>query len=344
MLESVSFPVYDQSMAEYGSAQALQKACLSMGCDGIEALWGGDSAMDALPSGFAAGYHLIFYPDWLDFWRGDEAALLRKFGRREAYVSFYGGDFREVLVQQYRADLARAVRLGARYVVFHVSDVSIEEGYTYRWEHSDKEVMDAAVELINLLFGERDYPFALLVENQWWPGFTFTDPEKTAYLLGGIRHADKGILLDTGHLMNTNTKLETEAEGVAYIHKMLDAHGALSRFVRGIHLHQSLSGAYVKANTGRLPEQMPGEYVARFGESYRHILQIDRHQPWTHPSIASVIERIAPEFLTHELSCASRGERERAVAIQRETLRRGGLGPFCMGNAQKGLDSGALPR
>lgn len=325
MTETISFPAYDGSLAEYGGPQGLLSACRTLGCDGIEALWGGDDTMDALPDGFAPGYHLIFYPDWVDFWRGDENALLRKFGSREAYQSFYGGPDREALLARYRADLGRAARLGARYAVFHVSDVSIEEGYTYRWEHSDQEVLDAALALINHLLDGTDYPFALLVENQWWPGFTFTDPAKTAYLLEGIHHPNKGILLDTGHLMNCNTALLTEAEGVAYLHQMLDAHGVLSQQIRGIHLHQSLSGPYVKAHAGHLPTHMPADYLERFGESYRHILHIDRHLPWTDPGIAGVIRRIGPEFLTHELSCKDRAQRARAVAAQRETLRKGGL-------------------
>lgn len=325
MLEMISFPVYAQSMSEYESPEELRQVCHALGCDGIEAVWGGDTAMESLPEGFVIGYHLIFYPDWLDFWRGDKAALMRKFGSREAWTSFYGGENREVLIEQYRADMARAIRLGAQYVVFHVSDVSIKEGYTYAWEHSDKEVMDTSLELINLLFENQEPTLALLLENQWWPGFTFTEPEKTAYLLDGISYPNKGILLDTGHLMNTNLELKTEAEGIAYIHRMLDEHGALSRRIRGVHLHQSLSGEYVKANTCRLSEGTE-DYLTRFGKSYGHILQIDRHRPWTDPSVASIIGRLQPEFLTHELYCKNRGERDQAVRTQKNTLEKGGLG------------------
>jgi len=327
MLETISFPVYGESMAEYSGAADLSGACRKLGCGGIEAVWGGDGAMDGLPDGFAPGYHLTFYPDWVDFWRGDEEALTWKFGSREAWTAFYGGADRETLVDRYRADLARAERLGAQYAVLHVSDVSIEEGYTYRFLHSDGEVFSAVWELTGLLFSGRSYPFALLVENQWWPGFTFTDPEETRALLDGIRYENKGILLDTGHLMNTNTGLRTEAEGIDYLHRMLDRHGSLCGAVRGMHLHQSLSGAYVRAHTGAVPESLTGDYVTRFGRSYEHILQIDQHRPWTDPDIVSVIRRIHPEWLTHELSCKNRAERERAVALQRETLRRGGLTP-----------------
>lgn len=88
--------------------------------------------------------------------------------------------------------------LDAAYVVFHVTDVSVEENYTYRWLHTNEEIIDAAAELINLLLGDAEWPFAFLVENQWWPGFTLTEPENTSCLLEGIRYPRKGILLDTG--------------------------------------------------------------------------------------------------------------------------------------------------
>ena len=325
MLETVSFPVYAESMAEYENPEEVIRSAHSMGLDGVETIWGDDDTIDTLPDGFSVGHHLTFYPDWLDFWRGDEAALLRKFGSREAYTTLYGGTDREALLSLFRRDLAQAERLGAKYVVFHVSDVSLEEAYTYQWEHSHREVLDASIEVLNLLFGERHYPFALLVENQWWPGFTFIDPEETGHLLHGIRHPDKGIMLDIGHLMNTNTALESEAEGIIYIHKMLDEHGELCRFIRGIHLHQSLSGAYVRASTGKLPGHMAEDYLTRFGNSYAHVLQIDRHKPWTDPAIAEAISRIGPEFLTHELSCKNREAREQVVSCQRATLKKGGL-------------------
>jgi len=325
MLETVSFPAYADGLAEYENPEDIICHCRQMGLDGVETIWGDDDTIDTLPDGFSLGHHLTFFPDWLDFWRGDEKALLRKFGSREAYTAIYGGTDADTLLNLYRKDLAKAERLGAKYVVFHVSDVSVEECYTYEWEHSHREVLEASIEVINILFGERNYPFALLVENQWWPGFTFTSPEDTDYLLRGIRHENKGIMLDIGHLMNTNTAIESQADGVSYIHQMLDEHGELCRHIRGLHLHQSVSGAYVRANTGKFPGKLSEDYLARFGEIYGHVLQIDRHQPWTDPAIAEAVARISPEFLTHELSCNNRVARETVVAAQRETLRKGGL-------------------
>ena len=195
MLETVSFPAYADGLAEYENPEDIICHCRQMGLDGVETIWGDDDTIDTLPDGFSLGHHLTFFPDWLDFWRGDEKALLRKFGSREAYTAIYGGTDAETLLNLYRKDLAKAERLGAKYVVFHVSDVSVEECYTYEWEHSHREVLEASIEVLNILFGEKDYPFTLLVENQWWPGFTFTSPEETDHLLRGIRHENKGIML-----------------------------------------------------------------------------------------------------------------------------------------------------
>ena len=190
--------------------------------------------------------------------------------------------------------------------------------------HNLREVIDAAVEVVNLILGEERWPFEFLVENQWWPGFTFTEPEETARLLEGIRFAGKGILLDTGHLMNACTELKTEAEGADYIRRMLNRHGSLAKWVRGVHLHQSLSGAYVKAHTGSLPAGLPEDYMERFGVSYQHILQIDQHRPWTDPAILSVLEQIEPRYLTHELSSRGRMARAEAVSVQTRLLQQGG--------------------
>jgi len=204
--------------------------------------------------------------------------------------------------------------------VFHVSDVSIEEGYTYRWRHTSEEVIDAVVEIVNALLGGRADGFDFLLENLWWPGFTMTDPALTARLLEGIRYPKKGIMLDTGHLMNANRSLATEQDGIRYIHRMLDAHGSLCQYIRGLHLHQSLSGEYVRSHTGFLPPDLPQGCVEQYCVNYRHIQKIDQHRPWTIPEAASIVERLRPDYLTHELSADSPATRRRAILRQRRAL------------------------
>ncbi|MEG1857870.1 MAG: TIM barrel protein [Pseudoflavonifractor sp.] len=318
----MSLPLAADLLGEYPPGRDLAASCRALGCDGVEAVWAGEPLPADIPQALHVGYHLTFTPDWLDFWNNDRAALLRKFGSEAAWTAFYGGPAgRETLLRMYRADLDRALRWGAEYVVFHVSDVSLEEGYTYRWTHSHQAVLAAAAQVANLLLAGRAPTFAFLAENQWWPGFTFTDPAQTRWLLEAIDYPNKGIMLDTGHLMNTNVDLRTQTEGVAYLCKMLEQHGDLCRAVRGVHLHQSLSGEYVKAVAGRIPRALSGDYLTKFGVSYGHILRIDTHMPWTDPGISAVIDRIAPEYLVHELSGGNRQTRETRLRTQIAALR-----------------------
>lgn len=295
MFELMALPLAGEIIDEYGGWSGLRKELTVLGCHGIEGLWAMEPIPADVPAGLSLGYHLTFYTDWLDMYREDRRALTEKYGSVDAARDFYGGLGQDYLLQVYRDDLERAKALGAKYIVFHVSDVSIEEGYTYRWRHTSEDVIDTAAEVVNALLGGENGSFDFLLENLWWPGFTMTDPALTERMLDSIRYSRKGIMLDTGHLMNTNTALRTEQDGVAYIHRMLDAHDSLCRYIKGLHLHQSLSGSYVRDHTGSVPLDLPTDSVAQFGFSYQHVLQIDRHQPWTAPEAASIVERLQPE-------------------------------------------------
>jgi len=317
MKQTWSFPLYEEAAAPLGGWEAVAGHLKTLGLDGLEGIWAGTDIPPAAKP-LVTGYHLTFHPDWLDLYLGNRQELIRKFGSMERAAAFYGFSDGDGLLAQYRQDLQRALELGAEYVVFHVSDVSLEEGYTYRWLHSDEAVIDASAESINELLQGVPGNFLFLMENQWWPGLTFTDPKKTERLRSRVADSRAGFLLDTGHLMNTCTALRTQEAGAAYIRQMVQAHGSLAGEIHGIHLHYSLSGAYVQANTGVLPP-LPEDYTAQFGVSYGHILQIDQHLPWTDPAICAVLEEIDPAYLTHELS----GDRLAAAAIQAQTLRNG---------------------
>lgn len=328
MLQTFNLPLTSEFVAEYGGWNRLQQEATTLGCAGIEGIWGGEDIPADVPENLVQGYHLTFFPDWLDMYRNRQAAVKNKFGSMALAFEHYGGWGMDCLLQRYREDLARAERLRPRYLVFHVADVSLEEGFTYQWQHSNAEVIEAALELINNMLA--DYaeaaPWEFLVENQWWPGFTFTEPEQTARLLEGINYPRKGIMLDVGHLMNCNWDLHSQREGAAYVQAMLAKHGSLALAVRGVHLHYSLSGDFARQHTGRLPEWWAqAGYYTRSGCCYQQVLQIDRHLPWTDEAILPVLAQIAPAYLTHEFNAGSRTERREMVARQRKLLRNGGV-------------------
>ena len=326
MIQSINFPICTYCIAPYGSWDVLGGKLRALGLDGIEGIVDPVDLDTTFPASLLAGYHLVFYPDWLDFYREDTTALLRKFGSMEMVGRIYRGTRPEDLMKQFRDDLAFALSMHTPYVVFHVSDVSLEEGYTYRWLHTDEEVLDGAIEFANELLRGVEPTFDFLVENQWWPGFTFTEPKKTEYLLSRIDYPRKGIMLDTGHLMNTNTKLRTQAEGIEYILRMIRAHGELAKNILGMHFHQSLSGLYVRKNTGKLPEDFPSDYFEAFFREYPHIERIDRHRPWTDPECVRLLDEVRPLYLTHELSSGPNRSQLAAAKRQLNTIRKGRSG------------------
>ena len=321
LYQSINLPVCENSRQEYGGWERLRSDCMAFGLDGIEGIWTGEEIPADFPPDLLVGYHLTFFPDWLDFYREDKKRLLNKFGSMDAVAWYYGGLTPDALLNGYRADLRRASALGASYVVFHVTDVSIEENYTYRWRHTNEEIIEAAAELINFLLDEQKWSFLFLVENQWGPGFTFTEPENTERLLGAIRYPRKGILLDTGHLMNAELSIMNQRDGIRFIHKMLDCHGALCRYIQGIHLHQSISGDYVRQHCGAVPLDFPYGLTEQYRVCYAHIQRIDRHQPWTDPAIYQIVERVQPTYLIHELAAPNRAGKLDVVRRQLNTLR-----------------------
>jgi len=323
MIQSINFPLDTESAEAAGGWNSVKKKIADLGCDGLEGIWSGVEVPEDFPSSLLTGYHLTFFLDWLDFYHGKMEPVFQRFQNEDNIRLAFGGLTPEDMLNTYRADLERALRFRASYVVFHVSDVTFEECYTYKWIHSDEDVIDASAEILNELLKDTEPSFDLLVENQWWPGFRFTDPKLTDRLLSGIDYPRKGIMLDTGHLMNTNLSIKSQADGINYIHRMLDLHGSLSEYIKGLHFHQSVSGAYTRKHTGYLPDDYPDDYLGRFGASYGHILHIDRHMPWTDPRCVSVVERISPLYLTHEMSGSGSAGVFGKAGRQISTIKRG---------------------
>lgn len=292
---------------------------LMEGFDGLELLWAGEDDRGLLSRETVIGLHLNCPPAWLDFWRGCEENLRSEFGDRETWEAYYGGAGKEALLAHYRQELARARKWGAEYVVFHLSDTLTEDFFTQNYRHRDKEVIDAAAELLNELFAAEDGSLALLMENLWHPGLRFTDPRLTARLLERVHYPNKGLMLDTGHLMHTNPALQTQAEALSYIHHLLDIHGDLCRHIRGVHLHQSLTGDYTEA-VRKSPPKLADSWAERQTQAYYHAFAADRHEPFAAPGVAELMARINPEYLTFEFITESLAQHRRFLKAQRAAL------------------------
>lgn len=292
---------------------------LMEGFDGVELMWFGEDSKNLIPKERVIGLHLNCPYAWLDLWQGNEAALIKEYGSLEECIKACGGLGKETLLDHYRENLKIAKRYGAEYVVFHVSDCFVEESFTWKYHHTDEEVIDGACELLNELFAGEDGSIALLLENLWQPGLSFTRPEMTSRLLEGIHYPNKGIMLDTGHLLHTNTKLRTQEEGIAYIHRLLDAHGPLCSHIRGIHLNQSLTGEFCEQTMANPPKMAP-TYAERSFQAFLHAFRVDKHEPFTGEGIDELVSRIDPEYLTFEFITDDNAQHRKYLTLQKQAL------------------------
>lgn len=308
----------EDDIQRFASAQDFEKMLTDF--DGVELMYYGEDQGQIISKEHVIGYHMHFFPFWMDFWNGNEERLVKEFDTRENWERYYGGRTRDAIIQRYRDDLKIAHEYGAEYVVFHVSESSIEESFTWNHFYSDEEVVDATAKLLNEVFAEEDGKIALLLENLWQPGLQFTRPEITKRLLDQIHYPNIGIMLDTGHLLHTNTALRTQEEGIAYIHQMLDQHGELCKYIRGIHLNQSLTGEYCE-NTKKNPPKMEDTYAGRYNQMFFHAFAVDLHEPFTGKGIKELIERISPDYLTFEFITADHAQHLKYLEEQLEALK-----------------------
>lgn len=293
MKKLINFTLTHDDIERFSSSEELRTFLDFYAVDGLELMpltdrfegYGRDIVTDDL----IIGVHLKCIADWM--------SLDRTF-----------------LLEHYRKDLNFAESAGAQYVVFHITQTDDEENLTYRLKHSDKEVIDTILPLINELLDGQDYHFEFLMENLWWPGLTFLRPELTEKLLDGVHYTKKGFLLDTGHFLHTNLDLTSQEEGIRYIIQMLKAHEKLLPFFKGVHLHQSLSGEYVKSII-KNPPMLSENPAERFRQTFEHVFRVDRHEPFTTPEVRELVKLVNPDFLTFEYITETREQLEQYLHV-----------------------------
>ncbi|MDR3122543.1 MAG: sugar phosphate isomerase/epimerase [Treponema sp.] len=298
--------------------QDLKQFYRGHGLDGIELYEGGKDEAGLFATDDTIGVHLRYFHDWLGLWRGDTKAVIEEFGTKEMVEMIFGGFSRDAMIETMRKNLRFARRYSPEYVVFHVSNVTIDQCITRKARYADEEVIEAALEVLNALFRDSNDDFILLMENLWWTGLKMDKPELTLRLLEGVEYPRKGIVLDLGHLLHTNTALRTLDEGIDYIHRILDLYDDLG-FIRGIHLNQTLSGEYAESII-RNPFKVEGSYYDKILALQEHVFKIDNHKPFLSKRIGTVLNRINPEYLVLEFISSDREELSRFITEQRKFL------------------------
>lgn len=270
--------------------------------EGIELGLTMDYDINKIPEGVVKGVHLSFYPMWLDFWRGDTAKVEGLLGGHQAMLDYYGGASKEVMIECYKAQYARAKALGAKYMVLHVSHICMEDSFTWQFDYTDDEIVDATIELINAVFPADEEGPMLLFENLWWPGLTYLDKQVTKKLLDGVKYGQKGLLMDISHLILTNLKIGNEKACYTYVKEVVQNLGELKEFIYGVHLNKTLPKHYMQQDRSYLVERYREAKTPQLKMRVlkQHIQKLDPHQPFDHEIAKQIVEYINPKFCVYE--------------------------------------------
>lgn len=305
MKRIMNITTHTSDMQRYGNREEIEQFYRSFGLDGLELLESGKDEKGLFDEKDVVGVHLKYFPCWYCLWKGDWDTVLEEFGTEEDVRMNFGGTDRAAILEAFRKNLEFARRYKPEYTVFHVSDVLLSEAVSRRYRYTDEEIVDAAAELINELL-PKDEGFELLLENLWWPGLTMTRPRVTERLLSQIRYPRKGIMLDVGHLLHTNTAVRTPREGAAYIREVLGRYEDLS-IIKGIHFHQTLEGAFVEEQK-KHPPVLKGSYYEKMCSLAEYVCTVDSHKPFLCTEAAELIKELAPKYLVFELLSSDKKE------------------------------------
>lgn len=282
--------------------QKLEAFLKEFQLDGVEMMLYDSSIDNSSYINQVIGAHLKYWPCWMPLYEKDKQLLNRLYKTPANLKSYYGAPDYEGWLEQIRQNIRAALRLEPEYLVWHVADCTVEEAFSFKFSHNNKEVLQATVEIVKEVINEVPQNVKLLLENLWWPGLTLTEPREVAYLLDNLGNYNIGLILDTGHLLNKDTSASTEAEAIQFLLKKISALGSLKEQIKGVHLNLSLSAAYRNSHKHSYQGPMWSEQVVN------HIHAIDQHRAFSNLGICKLLELIKPQYINHELYFYSKND------------------------------------
>ncbi len=305
---------YEDDLAKRG--QSLDDFVHKMGVDGIEQFIYMMERPQKSYNNFTVGVHLNYWPYWMDFWLKKAKRLKQQFNsvmERSQYFREAGS--REEWLAVIRRNILSAATESPEYMVWHVSEANNEEIYTWQFNYSDREVLLASSDVFNSVADEIPDNVTVLFENLWWPGLRLTDVRNVKYFFERLERKNVGIMLDTGHLMNTNPRLRNEQEAADYVCRVVEKLGSYAELIKGVHLSCSLSGAYQRSFVRQVPQTINLE------AGLRHIAALDMHQPFQTKAARQILECVQPDYVVHELFYDNLADLEPKLLLQLENCR-----------------------
>ena len=200
-------------MMPYDREEDIEKTLRKLHLDGIENLiYGTEPALHPADR-ITLGCHLAYWPDWMDFYLGKKEFYEKDFPTKQSLIDTFGGTTVEDWIEKIRRNIRAALAEKPEYLVWHVAHCSLDEIWTRRFRYSSHDVLKAAAEVYGAVAEEVPPSVTVLFENIFWPGLYTLEPEEMDYFFSLLPGKNTGIMLDTGHLMNTNPCLATEVIG-----------------------------------------------------------------------------------------------------------------------------------
>jgi len=322
--ELMNFSIYEYDLKKFDNDwNNLRKLLKKLELDGIELLVNFEEVPDGIPADLVMSVHLPSFMGWYRLWE-DENFRIPDYIPKESVKYFYGGYSREEIVSNFCECLKYASVLKPEYGVFHAAYTEIGTAFQNIQPYSDNEILKGTAEFLNEIasrFPKGEPPFDIYIENLWYPGLTFLDPDAAVEFVDKLEFKSWKLLLDTGHLMNATGSCNEEEEAINTVLGLL---GRLDEEIidriNGVHLQLSTSGDF--QNEMEEPENY---HTMALDEKYSCIYDllrnVDQHRPFSSEKCSEIVDFISPEFVTHELPGMTSEEIENRLSQQISSLR-----------------------
>lgn len=305
----VDFSVHASDLERIeGGWKGLKKYIEQSDADGLELLIGYEPASNEIPKGLVKSIHLPFWITWLDVWRKGEKGLKDYFPpMADEYIQFCcGGSNQQEMIATQKMLWELAAVYNPKQAVMHAAHVELEHAFTRKFTYTDRDVLQNFSELLNRTaqeFSDGEPPCVIGIENLWWPGLNLSDSSITDDFAGSLNFDKWNLVLDTGHLMNTNPKLRCEDEAVDFVlDKLSHLSSGIRKRIQSMHLNLSLSGAYQLQQMRKgLPVNWKDlTHTEKYSSARNHVLKIDQHLPFQTERVKEIVDFVQPHTVVHE--------------------------------------------
>lgn len=297
----------------------VERKIKNLGIDGIETIIGDYCNIDIYNALPIEAMHLIYFPTWLDIWRWNESNLLEDFSSCTPYGINSKEEFKNIFKEQFEIAQKREVK----YMVLHISHVRPRDIFTLSYEYSSRDVLDAALEMINDIFiddSSTEKLPALLIENLPWPGFTLKNREESLDFIKKINYKNKGIMFDLSHYLCLEN-FDSCDQGGEFLKGAIENMGELKNYIRGVHLNCSTSKKYLSTDFSPLLKKWESSSLLdRYHIEISHVKSIDTHSIFKSKHLSHIISSLNLEFLVYELAYTDLEDLVKKVRVQNSFL------------------------